>query len=825
MKRMKLNLLTVSTILGSCVMAQTAVSAEVPTPESVKAITKRVADWQIETFEESEMYRALSVKNRKKLAESGKRLKKWHDLEWHMGALYAGMYEWSTVSGDPKYADWLTMIGERNDWKLHWRKYFADDHAVGQFYLSLYEDTGRVEMLKPTRKQFDWILENPKTGTLEYSGYGKKTTTDWLDRWGWCDALFMGPPVWARLAKITGDQKYLDFMDQEYHATYDFLWDKEEALFWRDSSYFERREDNGRKLFWSRGNGWVFGGLALMIPDLPEDWEGRAFYIDLYKQMAESLRAVQRPDGTWSMGLLGGVDGYPIKETSGTAFYTFGYAWGINNCILDRAEYAPVVLKAWQALTECVTDEGLLGYVQPVGAAPGDSFADKTEVYGIGAFLAAGTEVYKLLQPGRADQVTATNVELKTFMEGAGWCWYQDPRAIVHGGNLFIGAVVGNGTGAARVGVYDLVNDQPLGNVLMQDHFNRDDHNSPVFHVRKDGSVLATYAKHNSNKFHYSRISDPTNPLNWSAEMKHERISPNPQDRVTYMNLYAMEDEGKLYNFYRGIEFNPTFVTSTDEGKTWAEPVHFFKNEVGGRHRPYARYAGNGSDTVYVSITDAHPRVYGNSLYYFEFRDGNYYKADGTLIKNLATDGALLPSEAEKVFVGSEQKRGGKGGSASRSAWTSSIAIDSKGYPHIGYTLYLSNEDHRYRIASWDGQQWYDREVAYAGNCLYMNETSYTGLIALDPVDPSVVFISTDVNPNTGEDLGGQHEIYRANVTILENISTIEWEAVTTQSAVSNLRPAVLREGDQRIVVWNRGMFNTYVDYDLDAVGFVETVR
>ena len=206
----------------------------------------------------------------------------------------------------------------------------------------------------------------------------------------------MAPPVWARLAKITGEQKYLDFMDQEYHATYDLLWDKEEKLFWRDSSYFPKRETNGEKLFWARGNGWVFGGLALMIPDLPKDWEGRAFYIELYKEMAASLKATQREDGTWSMGLLGGVEGYPIKETSGTSFFTFGLAWGINNGVLDRATYEPMTLKAWQALTECVTEDGMLGYVQPVGAAPGDSFADKTEVYGIGAFLAAGSEVYKM---------------------------------------------------------------------------------------------------------------------------------------------------------------------------------------------------------------------------------------------------------------------------------------------------------------------------------------------------------------------------------------------------------------------------------------------
>jgi len=380
-------------LTGLVLMGGLTVRAGKPSPESVKAITKKVADWQIETFEDSAKYRAIPAARRARMEKKGMKLEKHHDLAWHHGALYAGMMEWSLISQDPKYTDWLVMIGERNDWKPHKRPYHADDHAVGQFYLKLYEQTGNKAMIEPIQTHFDWILENPKTGTLEW----KARPTDAHYRWGWCDALFMAPPVWARLAKITGDQKYLDFMDQEYHATYDLLWDKDERLFWRDSSFFEKREKNGEKVFWSRGNGWVFGGLALMIPDLPEDWAGRGFYIDIFKQMAARLKEIQRADGTWSMGLLGALKDYPEMETSGTSFYTFGLAWGINNGLLDRAEYEPVVLNAWDALTGCVHENGMLGHVQPVGAAPGESFADYTEVYGIGAFLGAGTEVYKLV--------------------------------------------------------------------------------------------------------------------------------------------------------------------------------------------------------------------------------------------------------------------------------------------------------------------------------------------------------------------------------------------------------------------------------------------
>lgn len=368
--------------------------------EDVYALTQKVAAWQLRTFNEHHKYRGIPAK----WIDREKAYLPYNDLEWHMGTLYAGLYEWYRVSGDEKIKDFLLEIGNRNNWSLQkegaMNPYYADGHAVGQFYLSLYQEDGRPEMIAPTQERFDWIMANPKTGSLDWSGWGKdKYRTDCHYRWGWCDALFMAPPVWARLAKVTDESAYLDFMHQEYLATYDLLWDREALLFWRDSSYFDQREKNGEKVFWSRGNGWVFGGLALMIPDLPEDWAQRDFYVDLFKQMAARIKMVQREDGSWSMGMLGALSDYPEVESSGTAFFTFGLAWGINAGLLDRDAYESAVLKGWAALADCVNEEGMVGFVQPVGAAPGQSFADKTELYGIGAFLAAGAEVFKMLMP------------------------------------------------------------------------------------------------------------------------------------------------------------------------------------------------------------------------------------------------------------------------------------------------------------------------------------------------------------------------------------------------------------------------------------------
>lgn len=183
-------------------------------------------------------------------------------------------------------------------------------------------------------------------------------------------------------------------MMTEFKATTDFLFDKKESLYYRDESYMGKL-DNGTKIFWARGNGWVFAGLVNVMNELDPQSKEYKYFLNIYKKMAAKLLEIQTPEGHWAMSLLG-QKFYPTPETSGTAFNVYGLAWGINQGILDKAAYTPAVKKGWNALVGHVTNEGMLGYVQPIGAAPGKAWADKTEVYGTGAFLSAGSEVYKL---------------------------------------------------------------------------------------------------------------------------------------------------------------------------------------------------------------------------------------------------------------------------------------------------------------------------------------------------------------------------------------------------------------------------------------------
>ncbi|UXP32039.1 glycoside hydrolase family 88 protein [Reichenbachiella agarivorans] len=342
-------------------------------PKQVLKEMEAVADWQIEHFRDT-----FSIDGKKPH----------HIADWTNGALYVGMVKWAALAQDDRYYEWLKSVGNEQDWQLHWRKYHADDHAIGQMYIELFRKYSDSTMILPTIQGMDYIIDHPSEEPITLDNYQH------LERWTWCDALFMAPPVLAKLANITGDERYTDFMMREYQATTDHLFDPTEKLYYRDNSYIGKL-DHGHKIFWSRGNGWVFGGLTLIMDEYPVGSEEYNYFLDIYKQMAAKLITIQTPEGHWAMSLLA-QDLYPTPEASGTAFFTFGLAWGINHGVLDRATYEPTVRKAWQALTSYITKDGMLGYVQPIGAAPGSAWPDKTEVYGTGAFLAAGSEVYQL---------------------------------------------------------------------------------------------------------------------------------------------------------------------------------------------------------------------------------------------------------------------------------------------------------------------------------------------------------------------------------------------------------------------------------------------
>jgi rhamnogalacturonyl hydrolase YesR len=334
----------------------TDLSAKLSRKDVSHAIQK-VADWQLQK------------------AESG------FDQDWTFAALYTGFMAVPDAANGQKYRDAMLQMSKKFNWQLGPRIMHADDLALGQTYLDLYFHYHDTAMIAATRERVDTEMAAPDDPNKPL--------------WWWCDALFMAPPVLAKLSKATGDRKYLDFMDHEWWITSGLLYNSKDHLYARDKSFLGSHEANGANVYWSRGNGWVFAGLALVLAEMPADYPSRPKYVAQFREMAQEIASIQGPDGLWRSGLLDPA-AYQLPETSGSAFFTYGFAYGINSGILERKKYKPVVQKAWRGLLTHVYQDGRLGSMQTIGAAPGVFTPTASYSFGTGAYFLAGSEVYRL---------------------------------------------------------------------------------------------------------------------------------------------------------------------------------------------------------------------------------------------------------------------------------------------------------------------------------------------------------------------------------------------------------------------------------------------
>ncbi|MES2824930.1 MAG: glycoside hydrolase family 88 protein [Pseudomonadota bacterium] len=260
----------------------------------------------------------------------------------------------------------------------------ADDQAIGDLYQSLFLRTGSPGMLMPLQQRLDYTLPY-----LSFSPEPKRLV------WWWCDSLFMAPPVLTRMSAITGDPKYINAMDIQFWRTYTRLYDHKEKLFARDERFIEQRSENGKKIFWSRGEGWVVAGLARILEAMPENYPTRPQYVKLFKEMMASIVKLQQPDGLWRASLHD-LKAHPEPETSGTAFFTYAIGFGINHGLLERKHYLPHLLRGWAGLNNYILPNGILGQVQTAGDQPVPTKRENTALYASGAFILAGLEVAKL---------------------------------------------------------------------------------------------------------------------------------------------------------------------------------------------------------------------------------------------------------------------------------------------------------------------------------------------------------------------------------------------------------------------------------------------
>ena len=320
---------------------------------------------------------------------------------WDVAAYHTGNMEAYFITKNQAYKNYSEAWAEHNLWmgaksnnKPNWKYTYGetDEHVLFgdwqicfQTYIDLYNIDKDEKKIARAREVMEYEMSTPRN-----------------DYWWWADGLYMVMPVMTKLHLVTDNKLYLDKLHEYLSYANSIMYDSEEKLYYRDAKYVfpKHKSSNGKKDFWARGDGWVFAGLAKVLKDLPKNDVHRDEYISKYIGMAGAIKSSQQTQGYWTRSMLDSAHA-PGAETSGTAFFTYGILWGMNNGYLSEKEYLPVVLKSWNYLTKvALQPDGKVGYVQPIGerAIPGQ-VVDKnsTANFGVGAFLLASCEMYRYL--------------------------------------------------------------------------------------------------------------------------------------------------------------------------------------------------------------------------------------------------------------------------------------------------------------------------------------------------------------------------------------------------------------------------------------------
>lgn len=351
-----------------------------PTESDAHAIGCAVAAWQLAAKEDMSYVR-------EKIPESS------YGRGWVKAAFYIGLDRFAEKTGDARLLARVRQYAYENGMELGDRPWHGDDQAVAAVYGAIALRDGNPALMDKSREVFDHIIAQNYTNSLEFTvptTEGKEG--DCQKRWCWADAIFMAPPSWALASKISGDPRYVDYAAKETADVIRYLQDPETGLLFRDSRFFEARTGNGKKVFWSRGNGWVFAGLARFIEAMPEDHPERALMVQTFRTLADRLVMIQRPDGYWPTSLMD-AELLTNPETSGTAFFGYGLAWGLNNGVLKGAKYEVARDKAWDAMRAATSDSGKVGWVQQIGRDPQITDAGTSQLYAAGGMLLFASEM------------------------------------------------------------------------------------------------------------------------------------------------------------------------------------------------------------------------------------------------------------------------------------------------------------------------------------------------------------------------------------------------------------------------------------------------
>jgi hypothetical protein len=405
-----------------------------------------------------------------------------------------------------------------------------------------------------------------------------------------------------------------------------------------------------------------------------------------------------------------------------------------------------------------------------------------------------------------------------TVTEDGSWCWFQDPRAVFWGNRLWVGYVsTGDADsvkkGRVSIAEVNLKTGRTREFVLHQPKSHEeavlwaDDHNSPAFAVISSRLMLAFYTKHSkSNEIFTVRIRKFFGRAHFE---KQETFIPSEDSRVCYSNPVNLSSERRVFNFFRGLRNTrkPSCSFSDSLGKSWVSGGILVDLKSEFKHRPYLKLDSNGRDQIDFAVTEGHPREYPNSIYHFSYKSAVGLLDSHDRIFSTLAEGVQLPTQGTKVFNSRENE----------SAWV--ITVNRMGNEvFILFSLRRStnektrkDSDLSYHLARFTDGGWSVSEIADAGPQLYQGEDDYSGLAALHPTNPKVVFISTKVDPGNNVKTR-KWELYKG--TTYDFVSW-SWIPVTKNSRKDNIRPlCVSSPRGEVVLLWLEGEKRSFKDYD-----------
>ncbi len=727
-------------------------------------------------------------------------------VDWQAGTYYTGVFAAYLATREPGFREAAIRWGEAAGWKIGPRPFYADDLCMGQTMLDLYlddPDPGYVkDLISVLESYFDKEI---LTADDVHSHHGENGTRPMRGRslWWWCDALYMAPPVLARMHAATGEQRYLDLLHELYWDSCKFLFDEKSCLFFRDVDFFPADRETAtesEKRFWSRGNGWVYAGLVRVLDYLPESDPQRARYLELFQKLTRKLVTLQKPDGLWS-SWLNRPDVHQSPEVSGSCFFAYGLLGGVRRGWLDSKSYLPLALRAWRGLTSKLGTDGRLGFAQLVDSAPGPVRPESSIDYTHGAFLLVASELYTLnlsladllaLEPAR---------QPKLMMENVSWTGLKSGRAVIADDHIYLGGV--NGSGDVTFHAYR-VDPANAASIIQETHclgdgVTCDDRMHPAL-LRFDDQLLAVYPDaRGETSWNWCRASIPNRPPHW-GRMSVQWSEPkrfsgeSPADGGSSLARLTAE-KCRIFHF-----FGSEFTWSDDGAKTWREAVSL----IAGKSQSWrVKCADNGHDRIDLLLTD------GREIRHLIYQNGGFHTSAGKALRplELVLQNPIRWNKATLIH------------SSDGAIVIEDVGYDSNQLPIMVFRTTGSNGSWEYWIANWDDKTstWDSTRLAFAG-CGH-HDPGFAGGVTLDPEMEGLVYLSTNVDPSTGSpNATGRFQLFRGNLG-----DESAWEQLTFDANRDNVRPFVPHgHGQRTCVLWLRGTHRSHSDYQMDIYGILD---